>query len=155
MTHFSHSFFTCIYLEAMGCLISTSAFHTKRGSQTWSLWLHQIRFITSDLSHSFNSVWRRTTRNPVHRAASCQSVGTTCLAARPPKHFMSYTTRQGEVNAVIRKFSLRSENIRMPPNYQELLWNNNSNWHREEALKICCCTVGQWAKIWLSAQGSS
>lgn len=99
-THFSHAFFICIYLEATGCHISTSALYTKRGSQTWSLVASdQVGFVTSDLSHSFTAAWWRTTRNPVRRTASCQSVDTTRLAVRPPKRFISYTTRRGEVNA--------------------------------------------------------
>lgn len=57
------------------------------------------------------------------------------------KHFVSHRTRQ-EVKAVIRKFSLRSENTRVLPHREEPVRNNNSNQKREKVLEICWCSHG-------------
>lgn len=119
----------------MGCHISTSALYTKRGSQTWSLRLHPSHLIFL----SFTSVEDH--KKPSELRASCRSVGSTGLIARVPKHFVSHGTRQ-EVKAVIRKFSLSSENTRVLP---QPVWNNTSNWKRKSSkdMLVQCWAMGQ------------
>lgn len=64
-------------------------------------WLHQTRLGSSHLIYYAASPQRGGGPQETQGIGqqSCQSVDTTRLAARPPKHFISYTTRRGEVNA--------------------------------------------------------